>query len=205
MSNELGGEKARRRLLVVVAFSSAAGLVALDRAGWLDRQPGFIAEAAIYLAIAAVLASVPVVRDDILALPRFHRLFLLVLTGFVVFAQFVGGGGDVFPGARWAMFSDEVRAVETTVVIATMSDQSEILIRPDQLFGALRNGRDGSLLDRTAREGELEAVVAALTERYTKLRPDADILAIRVVDVSIPDSGSLQGHIVRTTRAEIEP
>ena len=194
--------EARRRLTLVVAGSAVAGTVILASTGWVARQPGFLAEVVLYILLAAALASIPVLRDDFLALPKAYRRWLLTLVGFAVFAQMVGGGGDVFPGARWAMFSDMVDSPNASVIVVTEADGDQVVISPSDLYGGLRNGRSGSLLGRVSGPAE-EDLLRALAERY-EVVTGVEVVSISVIQVTIEDTEQLTGEVVMTLLLEVE-
>lgn len=158
--------------------------MALWQRGWLERQPLIILEPLALMVLAWIVASSPKVSRDILALPDRTRLALLALTGFVVFAQMVGGGGDVFPGARWAMFSDEVAEPDILATTLVTDDGEEHPLEASELFGALRNGRAGSMSARLD-ESTAEALMSAYIERFEELNPGVSVIEIRVRELTL--------------------
>lgn len=175
--------RARTRLTITVALASVVGLAALWYTGWLGEDPGILFEAVLYPVLAWSLASADHLRADILSLPRRTRSLLLLLVGLAVTAQFVGGGGDVYPGVRWAMFSDEVTQVSGAAVIVTTSDGTSEVIQPATLFGSLRNGRGESLAARLDPD-DLDDLLASYAARYGELNPGADVTRIDYVRLS---------------------
>jgi hypothetical protein len=195
---------ARRRLVIVVVGASLLGATVLGVTGWLGRQPGFLFEVLFYPTLAAVLASSEPIRSDILALPLWHRRFLLGLVAVAVTAQFMGGGGELFPGARWAMFSDPVPNAVSHVLVVDYRDGHSALLDPADLFGSLRNGRAGSLLGRLA-PSDSDALLRAYASRLEASDPGVAISAIRLVEVTVVDDNAPADRAALVTVLEVRP
>ena len=182
--------------LFVVVGASLMGLAALAFAKLLSL--GFIAEAALYVLLAAGLSAHRGLRAMLTQLPGAYQIGLLALVGILTVGQFVAGGDDLYPVTRWAMFNDQSAVITARNFEGLTESGERVVLKPMSLIPPLRNGRFESRLRQELQRAQagqpeqFEAMVAGLGRRYTELHPQDPLTAIEVYELRLTGESPLR-------------
>jgi hypothetical protein len=181
-------------LLAVGVFVLAISLAALGPDSW---RIGLVGEWFTYMLLALALLSWRPLRSTLGNTSRFQRAAVVTCLLLLALGQFVGGGRQTFPLARFQMFTDPAAStLRQYHYLGHTESGSSVPVDPVALFPSLDRGRFEGTLVRAAeaalRDGPhseaartYDEILMALLKRHN-LGTDDPIIRIDTYAIDVP-------------------